>query len=302
MNSLLLFIGIMMMYSTPLALAASGSVLSEKSGVVNIGIDGIMTVGAFTGAAAGYYFGSSWIGFLCAGVAGGLLGLLFAVGAVSLKANQTVLGIAFNLIGAGVAVFACRILFSGGNQTIPVQNKLPYIFKSLPGNWNHLNFNCTTVIAFVIMLILYVIIYKTTIGMHITAVGENPAAADTLGINVSRIRYVCVIMSGVLSGIAGASVTLFIVSQFSPKVIAGQGFIAIAAVIFGRWTPHGGYLACILFGSAQALAIMLGNTALPSEILAMLPYLLTLIVIVVFSGRGAAPKASGIPYEKGVRL
>lgn len=162
----------------------------------------------------------------------------------------------------------------------------------------------TTVIALLIAVALWFIFYKTTWGLHIRAVGEHPGAADTLGINVYKVRYICVIISGVLAGFGGASVTLAIVTQFSPTAIAGQGFIAIAAVIFGKWTPQGGYLACLLFGAAQALTVMLGggSFAVPTQILSMLPYVLTIIILILFVGRSAAPKASGVPYEKGARI
>ncbi|MCI1721832.1 MAG: ABC transporter permease [Lachnospiraceae bacterium] len=304
MSNVILFIGIMLMYSTPLALAAEGSVISERCGVVNIGIEGMMTIGAFTGAAVGYFTGSAWIGFLCAGIAGGVFGLLHAWASVSGKADQTVSGIAINLIAPGLALFLSRRLFAGGTQTPPVTDKIPKLIPSgLPGIWNNLNVDWTTVLALLFAVALWFIFYKTTWGLHIRAVGEHPGAADTLGINVYRVRYICVILSGVLSGFGGAAVTLAIISQFSPTAIAGQGFIAIAAVIFGKWTPHGGYLACLLFGAAQALTVLLGggSFAVPAEILSMLPYVLTIIILILFVGRASAPKASGVPYEKGVR-
>lgn len=299
MNSVLLFIGIMVMYSTPLALAASGSVISESCGVINIGIEGMMTIGAFVGVTVDYFSGSVWLGFLCAGLAGGVFGLLHAAASISGRADQTVSGIAINLIGPGLAIFMCRKLFDGATQSEPVSNKIPTLFSSLPGNWNNLNLNWTAVIALLLTIVMWFVFYKTTWGLHIRAVGEHPAAADTLGVNVIKVRYICVILSGVFSGFAGASVTLSIVAQFSSTVIAGQGFIAIAAVIFGKWTPHGAYLACLLFGASEALTVMLGGTAFPSEILAMLPYVLTLIILILFVGKSAAPKAGGVPYVKG---
>ena len=139
--------------------------------------------------------------------------------------------------------------------------------------------------------------------LRVRAVGEHPAAADTLGINVERTRYVCVIVSGMLAGFGGASVTLAIVSQFTQTAISGQGFIALAAVIFGKWKPHGAYGACLLFGLAQALTVILGggDIAIPSQLMAMLPYILTIIVLVLFVGRSVAPKADGVPYRKGAR-
>ena len=151
--------------------------------------------------------------------------------------------------------------------------------------------------------VVWFVLYKTKWGLRVRAVGEHPAAADTLGINVSRTRFICVVLSGVMAGFGGASITLAIISQFTQTAVAGQGFIALAAVIFGKWTPHGAFGACLLFGMAQALVIILGGgvVPIPSEILAIMPYILTLVVLVLFVGRSVAPKADGVPYEKGSR-
>ena len=163
----------------------------------------------------------------------------------------------------------------------------------------------TVLLALIATVIIWFVLYKTKWGLRIRSVGEYPAAADTLGINVTRTRYLCVLMSGVLAGFGGASMTLAIISQFNQTAISGQGFIALAAVIFGKWTPYGAYGACMLFGLAQALTVVLGGSdssvMLPSQILAMLPYVLTIIVLVLFVGRSVAPKADGVPYEKGER-
>lgn len=293
------------MYSTPLVFGALGGMVSERSGVVNIGIEGMMTIGASTGVCVAYYSGSPWLGFLAAGVAGGLIALLHAVASVTFKANQTISGIAINLMGAGIALFMCSLLFDGATHTPAVNKKLPKIFGSrkIEGLAGNLNLDVTVLIALGLAILLWFVFYKTKWGLRVRAVGEHPAAADTLGINVNLIRYICVILSGVLAGFGGASVTLAIISQFSPTAISGQGFIALAAVIFGKWTPHGVYGACLLFGFAQALTIMLGGGkfAVPSQILAMLPYVLTIVILVIFVGRSSAPKASGEPYQKGSR-
>ena len=161
----------------------------------------------------------------------------------------------------------------------------------------------TVVLGLAATLIVWFVLYKTKWGLRVRAVGEHPAAADTLGINVSRIRFICVVLSGILAGFGGASITLAIISQFTQTAVAGQGFIALAAVIFGKWTPHGAYGACLLFGMAQALVVILGGGAIavPSQILAILPYALTLVVLVLFVGKAVAPKADGVPYEKGSR-
>lgn len=305
LNSILLLIGIALMYSAPLIFGALGGVVSERAGVVNIGIEGMMTIGAFTGAAVGYYSGNAWLGFLAAGISGGIIALLHAVASVTFNADQTISGIAINLLGSGFSLFLCRLLFEGATMTKPVPSKLPKIFGEDVSNslLQNLNVDVTVVLALIISVIVWFILYKTKWGLRIRAVGEHPAAADTLGINVTKTRYICVVISGILAGFGGASMTLAIIAQFTPTAISGQGFIALAAVIFGKWTPHGAYGACILFGFAQALTVMLGggSFAIPSQILAMLPYVLTIVVLILFVGRSVAPKADGIPYEKGTR-
>jgi len=163
-----------------------------------------------------------------------------------------------------------------------------------------LNVNVTVVIAVVLVICMYIFLYKTKWGLRVMAVGEHPKAADTLGVNVNRIRFLCVIASGVFAGFGGAGYTLAIVSIFSPDVISGSGFIALAAVIFGKWTPHGLLGACLLFGLSQALAIILGGRDLPipHQLITMMPYVLTLVVLVLFVGKSVAPKAIGEPYDK----
>ena len=305
LNNITLAIAITLMYSTSMVFAGLGNLLSEKTGVINIGVEGMMTIGAFAGAAVCYFTGNAWLGFLGAGIAGGALAVLHAIASIIFKCDQTVSGIAINLIGPGAALFICSLLFDGATSTQPVSQKLPKIFgnRKLPGVLGNLNLDVTVVLALLTAVLIWWIFYRTKWGLHLQAVGEHPAAADTLGINVNRLRFVCVILSGVLSGFGGAAVTLGIVSQFTPITIAGQGFISIAAVIFGKWTPHGTYGACLLFGFAQALTVLLGggNSIIPSPILAMLPYVLTIVMLVLFVGRAVAPKASGKPYEKGSR-
>ena len=305
LNSILIAIGITLMYSAPLVFAAIGGVISERSGVTNIGIEGMMSVGAFTGAAVGYYTANPWLGLLCGGIAGGLFALLHAVASVTFRADQTVSGIAINLIGPGVSLFLSRLFFEGATMTKPVPNKLPKLFSILGienSSLGSLNVDITAALALLLVVIVWFIMYKTKWGLRMRALGEHPAAVDTLGVSVYRSRYLCVIISGILAGIGGASFTLAIISQFTPTAISGQGFIALAAVIFGKWRPFGAYWACLLFGFAQALVVTLGEKAVvPSDILAMLPYILTILVLIVFVGRSSAPKASGKPYEKGAR-
>jgi len=305
LNNILLAISITLMYSTPLVFGAMGGVISERAGVINLGIEGMMTIGAFTGATVGYYTANPWLGFVAAGLAGGLLASLHAVASVTFKANQTVSGIAMNFLGLGLSLFLARLFFQGATMTKPVPNKIPKILGEISSNKHPLlslvNLDATVIIALLLMIALWFLLYKTKWGLRIRSVGEHPAAADTLGINVYAVRYVCVILSGIFSGLGGAAMTLAVVSLYSATAISGQGFISLAAVIFGKWTPHGAYCACLLFGFSQALVVLLGGGTInvPSQILSMLPYVTTIIVLVLFVGRSVMPKADGTPYEKG---
>ena len=303
-NTITLLIGVTLMYSTPLIFGALGGVISERSGVINIGIEGMMTIGAFVGAAVGYYSGNPWAGVLCAGIAGGALALLHGIASISFRADQTISGVAINLLGPALAVFFCRLTFDGATVSYPVPNKLPKLLGSgVRGMKANLNIDIMVLVALAFAAAMWFVLYRTKWGMRILAVGENPAAADTLGINVYRTRYICVILSGILAVIGGSAVTLGIVAQFSQTAIAGQGFIALAAVIFGKWKPQGVYKACLIFGFAQALTVVLGGGAIsiPTEILAMLPYVLTVVSLIMFVGKSVAPKADGVAYVKGKR-
>ena len=304
LGSFVMLLSITLMYSTPFVFGGLGGVISERAGVTNIGIEGMMTIGAFAGVAGSFLSGSAWVGLICAGVAGMLVALLHAIASVVFNADQTVSGVAINLLAPGLALFGCRSLFDGAAMS-PIVNKLPKLIGTgtLPGPLSNLDIDVTVLLGLIAAVVMWFVLYKTKWGLRIRAVGEHPAAADTLGINVYATRFICVLVSGVLAGFGGASVTLAIISQFTQTAIAGQGFIALAAVIFGKWTPHGTYGACMLFGLTQALVIMLGGGAfpIPSQILSMLPYVMTIIVLVFFVGGSVAPKADGKPYIKGSR-
>ncbi len=307
-SSIILAISMTLMFSAPLALAAMGGVISERSGVVNIGLEGMMSMGALTGAVVGFYTQNPWLGLLCAGLAGGFLALLHAIASVTFRADQTVSGIAINLIGPGFALFFAKYFFDGATLTQPVPIKLP---KIIPQNFlegtafsSLSNIDITVVLAAVVVLVTWFFMYRTKWGFRIKALGEHPAAVDALGVSVYKLRYICVVLSGVLAGVGGGAVTLAIISQFTPTAISGQGFIALAAIIFGKWRPIGAYMACLLFGFSQALVVLFGGSSMisiPSPILSMLPYVLTIIILILFVGRSSAPKASGHPYEKGAR-
>lgn len=305
------------MYTPPLLFAALGSCFSEKCGVINIGIDGMIAIGAFTGATVGHFTENPWLAFLCAGLAGALFGLLHAFACITCRADQTISGTAINFLAPGIAIFTCRLLFNGNTESTPVKNKMPRILnwlfieaRNVPG-WfgklfeqngflsNVFNTYASTYLAFLMVFICWFIFYRTRFGLRLRAVGEHPKAADTLGVNVYRTRYICVILSGFLSGLAGACITLATVSAYRPAIVIGQGFIAIAAVIFGKYNPVGAMWGALLFGFCNGLRIVIGNNPyVPVNIISMIPYIVTILTLVLFVGKTRVPTASGKPYYK----
>ena len=309
LNSLGFILGTALMYSTPLIYTALGGVISENSGVINIGLEGMMTIGALIGATVGFYSGNPWLAFLAAGLSGAVLALLHAIASISFGADQVVSGIAINFLGPGLALFLSRIFFKGATLTesIPLNRKMPRPFNGLfPRNsFFDMIFNqyATVYVALILVLLFWYLLYRTKLGLRIRAVGEHPKAADTLGVNVYYIRYFCVILSGILAGFGGASMSLAIVSNFTPTLVSGHGFIALAAMIFGKWKPQGAMWACLLFGASNGLVVYLGRSGstitISQQILSMIPYLVTLIILTGFVGRAVAPASNGIPYQKG---
>ena len=269
-----------------------------------------MTLGAFVGAAVGYFANDAWIGFLAAGAAGGALAFFHALACVTFLADHIVSGIAINFIGPGLSLFLSRYFFDGATQTLSLSldAKIPRPLNGVfeQNGFFDMVFNqyATVYLALFLVAFLWFILYRTRLGLRIRAVGEHPKAADTLGINVLRIKYLAVITSGVLAGFGGAALSVAIVSRFSSTLVSGQGFIALAAMIFGKWKPVGTLAACLLFSSAQGLTVYLGRGDLqrmlpiPSQLLATIPFLLTLAVLIGFVGKSRPPAADGIPYEK----
>lgn len=304
-------IGTTLMYSTPLIFTALGGVITERSGVVNIGLEGMMYFGAFAGAAGAYFSGNPWVGLMCAGIGGAILGLIHAIACVSFSADQIVSGIAINFLGPGAALFISRMIFDGSTQTLSIPNKMPLPLDFLFGEgkmfasygFMDLVFNrfATVYLAFFLVYLVWFVLYKTKTGMRVIAVGENPEAANTLGISVTKIRYGAVILSGFFAGMGGAAMSIAVVSRFSNTLISGHGFIALAAMIFGKWKPQGALMACLLFGGAKGVEIFLGakGVPVPGDILAMLPYVLTIIILVGVVGQTTPPGAVGKIFDKG---
>ena len=288
----------------PLLFAALGSCFSERCGVVNIGIEGMMTIGAVTGAITALTTGNGLLAFFCGGLAGALFGLIHAVVCVSLHADQTIAGTAINFIGPGIAVFLCRILYnSSDTPAIDASAKLPKLFdgmfKSGSFAYNVFSVYIMAYLVFVVAWVCWFVFYKTRFGTHLRACGEHPEACESLGIDVYRVRYICVILSGFLAGLGGAFVTLATVSQFRPTVIVGQGFIAIAAVIFGKFSPEGALKGCLIFGICNGVKSLATQSNIVSvNIISMIPYIVTIIALIAFVGRANAPAANGKPYIK----
>ena len=302
-----LLINATLIATPPLLYAALGSCFSERSGVVNIGIEGMMSIGAFVGAVVALATGRPWFSFFCGGLAGAAFGLIHAIACVTYGADQTISGTAINFLAPGLAVFLCKAMFDNASDTPPLDtaSKIPKLFDGVfpAGSFmaNVFSTYAAAYLSFVVVAIVWFVFYKTRFGLRLRAVGEHPKACDTLGINVFRIRYICVILSGFLAGLGGAYVTLATVNQFRPVVIVGQGFIAIAAVIFGKFTPQGAMKACLLFGLCSGVKVLAsaGNKVSPN-LISMIPYVVTIIVLVLFVGHGRVPAAIGKPYVKSI--
>ena len=297
-----------LVYATPLIYAALGSCFSEVSGVVNIGIEGMMTAGAFTGTVVAYFTGNPWIGFVCGGLAGAFFGMLHAVATVNLGADQTIAGTAINMLGPGVVIMIARVLFDS-TDTAPLNasQKIPEVFSNafdtstVFGRFmdNVFATYASTYIVFILVAVVWFVFYKTRFGLRLRACGEHPQACETLGINVIAMRFLCVCISGFLAGLGGACVTMTISTQFRPISIVGQGFIAIAAVIFGKFRPQGALIGCLLFGFCSGLKVVLGGSSgIDMQLISMIPYVVTVIVLVLFVGKSSVPAASGKPYIK----
>ena len=284
--------------ATPLIFAALGGMFSERSGVINIALEGLMLAGAFVGAVVTYELNNPYIGFLAALVAGALTALVFAVAVIKFEADQVVAGFAINILMLGLpAVISSRIYDSAGSTQQIAQEFL------LPDFYNRLSI--ASILAFLLVPVCWYVLYKTPFGLRIRATGENPAAADAAGVNVIKLRYTAVIISGILAAAGGAYLSIGQSSLFTRGMTAGRGFIALAALILAKWKPVPVLFACLFFGFTEALSIQFqGVVKLPSgedipvQFIQMIPYVLTIIVLAGFIGLSRAPKALGIPYRK----
>ncbi len=304
LDALSKFIAADLRTATPLLLAGLGIVFSSRAGLVNIGVEGMMLVGALAGVLGSWVFGNVWMGVLVAMLASSVIGLLFAYLSITVKANQIVVGTAINILGVGLTTSFARTIFgvnvappriaSFPRIIIPVLSDIPYLGTAF------FQSNVVVYIAILLVPIAHFVMFKTDVGLKVRAVGEHPRACDTVGINVYLVRYMTVIYSGLLAGFAGAYVSLGLLSFFTEDMIAGRGFMALAAIIFGKYTPRGTLLAALVFGAAEALQFRLqaAGTNIPFQFLLMLPYVLTILALAGFVGRTRVPAALGTPYEK----
>jgi general nucleoside transport system permease protein len=293
-------------FATPLAFAAIGGIFSERAGVVNIGLEGMMLTGAFFGIWGTVWSGSWLVGLLMAMLFGGLLALIHAFFSIHLQADQIVSGFAVNFLALGLTGYLFSSIYPGGIEgevsRVPQVNldflgSIPAIGDFLEGVFGHLNL--LVWLMFVVVILAYVVLFKTPIGLRIRSVGEHPKAADTVGISVYGVRYAAVVTSGVLAALGGAFLSIGFVGGFAENMTSGRGFIALAAVIFGKWRPGWAFAACLLFGFGFALAIPLQREAGISEnLISTLPYVLTLVALVGLIGRSIPPAAVGRPYIK----
>src|SRR6266568_2020337 len=296
--------------STPLVLAALGGLYSERSGVINIALEGLLLAGAFTAASVTFYAHSPWIGLVAAIFAGALVAYLIALACIRFKADQVVTGTGINILFLGLPAVLSGALFlsSGSTPQVPKEELLPTVSQLLSTG---LQWRILTDVSVVSLLAVFVVgltsyvLNSTAFGLRLRSVGENPEAADAAGVHVNRIRYIGVVLSGVLAGVGGAYLSIGQSSLFTRNMTSGRGFIALAALIFGKWRPVQTMLACLLFGFADALTIQMQGVAklpsgedIPVQFILMLPYVVTIIVLAGFIGQSRAPKALGTPYQK----
>jgi ABC-type uncharacterized transport system permease subunit len=289
--------------ASPLIFASLGGIFSERAGIINIALEGMMLTGAFSGVFVTYVIGNPWIGVFAAVLAGGFLGLIHGILTIKFAGDQIVSGTGINIFALGFTAYMSQIVWGSrgasqsvqglGTVSIPLIADIPFV-GDVVGKQTPLVY-----IALITVIASYLILFRTPSGLRLRAVGEHPGAADTTGINVYRTKYLCVIASGMLAGLGGVFLSLGQLSLFVNGMTGGRGFIALAAMILGGWSPFGALGASLFFGFADALQIRLQSVgALPSQIVLTLPYILTIIVLAVFARRRSAPSEYK-PYEKG---
>lgn len=302
-------------FTAPLLIIALGGLYSERSGVVNIGLEGLLGIGAFFSA---FYISvnyaqqgvtSLWIGMLIGALAGAIFSILHAFASVNMKADQVISGTAINMLSIAITIFLARKLTGSSNvqitlgftkMTVPVLSEIPII-----GPLFFTNVLITTYLVFAILLISWYVLYQTPFGLRFRACGENPHAADSMGIKVGLMRYLGVMLSGFMAGLGGAIIIVTYSGEFSKNIYNGLGFLALAALIFGKWKPWGILGAAFFFGAAKTIsnlsALYSSFDNVPNIFLNTFPYVVTILALVLFSKNSAGPKAAGEPYDVGKR-
>jgi len=285
--------------ATPLIFAALGGMFSERSGVINIALEGLMLAGAFTAAVATYELNNPFLGLFCGIFAGAFLALIYAVATIKFEADQVVAGMAINFLMIGLPALISGAVYDSSGSTPQIEKA--YLLPDI------LNINFASYLAFLLVPACWYVLYKTPFGLRLRATGENPAAADAAGVGVVRLRYIAVILSGALAAAGGAYLSTGQSSLFTRNMTAGRGFIALAALILAKWRPWQTLFACLFFGFMEALTIQIQSASwakmpsgesIPVQFIQIIPYVLTIIVLAGFIGSSRAPKALGVPYRK----
>jgi simple sugar transport system permease protein len=288
----------------PIILAATGEVYLQRSGIFNIGIEGAIIFGSFFGVLGASLTGNSWLGVIIATLVGCMVGFVFGFIVIPLQGDQTVTGTAFSMIGLGMTSFLSRIFW--GIRKLPVQvdqikpfpvpllSKIPYLGEIF------FNQSPLVYLCYLLLILATFVMFKTTWGLKVRAVGENPKSAASIGINIYRTRYLCAIFAGGCAGIAGAMLSLSDLNMFVDQMSGGRGYLAMAAVILGRWHPLGAAIGGLVFGAGNALQMRMQAIGLPIpyNLLLIIPYILAFLVVVIFHSQSAAPAALGSSYEK----
>lgn len=322
MTTLFSMLTLTLIFSTPIIITSLGGLYSERSGVVNIALEGLMMIGGFAGATAIVFLENStflksnaswsipWIAVLIGAIAGGVVSIVHAYISINLQGDQVISGTAINIFATGVTIYLSQIIFKQQRTATFKQGFIKTTFAGLRkipiiGDIFFVNIYPTVFVALILVLITWYVIYKTRFGLRLRATGEHPHAADSMGINVYKTRYIGVIISGLLAGLAGGIMVLTQDTQYTVMSIHGTGFIALAALIFGKWKPLGVLGAGLFFGFSQILSLYSSDftilAKLPFEFFYAFPYMLTVVALVVFSGKAVGPKAAGEPYDKGQR-
>ena len=303
---------------TPLIFASMAGLFAERSGIVDIGLEGKLLMSAFIAASAASVFSSPWIGLLFAIFASCIFAMIHGLASITFKGNQIVSGVAINILASGLTMILTLAWFNSGGTTPTLQPDERFLSITLPGVdiIDHIpilgviyrelisGHNILVYLAFAIVPLVWWVVYRTRFGLRLRAVGENPKAVDTAGLSVEGLRYKALLIGGILCGIGGAYIATAHNAQFTKEMTAGQGFIALAALIFGKWHPYKVLAACFLFGFLDALAIRLQGVVLPFigevpvQLIEATPYILTVILLAGFIGKAIPPKASAQPYIK----